>query len=430
MGAERVRVAIIGAGPAGIAAALELAEYGAAPLLLDEAPTPGGRMQSQIHPDPTRPGTWHNGASKVQDMLSRAAASGVRMRMQTEVWAIWRTEEAWHLTLGGPDAEPGESVDADTVLVATGAAQNGLPFPGWTLPGVLSAGAIQTMVYQFGVLPGRQLLVVGSDPLALAVATELPRLGTKVVGVVLPPPGPAIGELASPARAVSEVLRMSHLAPSAALRLLGRLPRAPLARLAAHWFPRRGVRAGDARLLLRHCIVSAEGDDDVQGATLALLDGSGRPIVGSERHVDLDAICVAGGLFPLPELVEATGLAAMAFVEELGGRIPLHGPDMQTTADGLFVAGSATGVEPAEVALAQGRLAGIGMARRLGLLSETEAVTAISAASASIKQARKLAWLSFYPNADRGRERVAELWQASVSTAEVASRRHMEAGLV
>ncbi|HTU00392.1 MAG TPA: hypothetical protein VMG58_01200, partial [Candidatus Sulfotelmatobacter sp.] len=283
------------------------------------------------------------------------------------------------------------------------------PFPGWTRPGVITVGAAQTMMVQSRLLPGQRALVVGTDPLALSVAMEMAEYGVAVLGIVLPPPGPISGALASPKEAIANVTRLSRLAPNPALRTLGALFK-PAATVGAHLFPKKGLTVQGVPFMLRRCILDTAGIDAVESVTLADLTPDGQIVDGSQHQVAVDAVCISGGLHPLGELAEACG-CRFAYVGELGGRVPVHSPDMQTSQAGLFVAGSATGIEGAQVAIAQGHMAAIGIARYFGRMPEREAAPLLERAAAGVEQARREALLSFHPEVARGRSRAAELWK-------------------
>jgi sarcosine oxidase subunit alpha len=404
---KQVDLAIVGAGPAGVSAAITAARYGIRSVILDEQPRPGGRLLSQVHKNPERPGEWLNGLATAAELLEKARAAGVEIMSRTEVWSIW---PSWSVMLGGPGRGLLEGIQAKAVLVATGAAENGLPFPGWTRPGVITVGAAQTMMMQSRLLPGQRALVVGIDPLALSVAVEMAEYGVKVLGVVLPPPGPTSGSMAIPKEAIANVARLSRLAPSPALRRLGSLFQ-QAATLGAHLFPKRGVTVQAVPFMLKRCIMDTAGVNGIQSATLADLTTDGQLVEGSEQAIEVDVICISGGLHPLAELAEACG-SRFAYVEELGGRVPVHGPDMQTSQDGLFVAGSATGIEGAQVAMAQGHVAGTGIARYFSRISEQESASLLEQGAAGVEAARHEALLSFHPDVLRGRNREAQLWKA------------------
>lgn len=99
MSTKKIDLAIIGAGPAGISAAITAAKYGIPAVILDEQPRPGGRLLCQVHKDPEKPGEWLNGRAIVADLLGQARAAGVEILSRTEVWGIW---PSWSVALGGP----------------------------------------------------------------------------------------------------------------------------------------------------------------------------------------------------------------------------------------------------------------------------------------------------------------------------------------
>ncbi len=420
---RHVDVVVIGGGPAGLSAALAAANQGAKVMVVDEQHELGGRLLSQVHENPLRKGEWFNGPRIAADLAENLAAAGVEFRRETQAWGVW---PRWLVSITGPGAEDGESVEASAVIVATGAAQACQPFPGWTLPGVISVGAAQTMMHRFRLRPGHRCLVVGADPLALAVASELATLGSEVLSAVLPPPGPAAGELAEPKEAITSVSRLADMAPSPFLRGAGRVvSRAAAAgAMSAMLFPKQGIKVQGVPLALRRCIVRAVGDEEVKGAVVADLTADGKAVTGSETTVDVDSICVSGDLYPLVEALEMTGQCAFAYVEALGGRVPLYGPDLRTGSSaggpgndgaqgsGLFVAGSASGVEGAQVAMAQGRLAGLGAAAFAGRVAPSELVGMLEQAARDVATARREAFLTFRPGIPEGRDFMARHWLA------------------
>jgi len=111
------------------------------------------------------------------------------------------------------------------------------------------------------------------------------------------------------------------------------------------------------------------------------------------------------------ELAQLAGIR-LVHLPELGGHVPLHGPDLDTAVDGVFVAGSITGVAGARVAAAQGRIAGLSASRYLGLITAADAAAQLDAARAALSQAREQA-LPIMPEAARGLGRMAELWAAA-----------------
>lgn len=419
-------VVIIGAGPAGLSAAAVAAEAGAAVVVIDENPRPGGKLLGQFHDTPAE--RWI-GADVAKGLAQRAAAAGATILSGRQVWHLAPQNSPaqdtspqdpapqWEVALDG-----GEYVSATFAVVATGAAERALPLPGWTLPGVMAIGAAQTLTNYYRVRPGDRIAVVGVDPLSLTVAHELSVAGAEVVGIFLPGKGALTGVAADPDRALEYLAGMSDLAPNAFLRLGGKLAaNRLLRRIALAFYPRAGLPLMGTRLKLRESVVSIDGGNSgsggqVRSVEVASIDRHGNP--GKTRTVEVDCVCLSGGLYPVQELTQG---CALVMIGQLGGTIPLHSPELETSRQNLFVAGNVTGIEGAKIAMAQGRLAGTAIASRMGLLKDPEAT--VRAASA-VRQARSASAITFMPAVEEGRRIAAEKWSAEQErpTAESGAR--------
>ncbi|GAA0688228.1 NAD(P)/FAD-dependent oxidoreductase [Kitasatospora atroaurantiaca] len=329
---EPYDLAVIGAGPAGLAAAVTAAELGLRCALLDAGARPGG--QYYRHPAPglgaAHPERLHHGWSVFAALSDRLAASGVDHLAGHHVWTaeqgeVWRL----HATLG-PEAADRAVVRARSVLLATGAYERQLPFPGWTLPGVVTAGGAQAMLKAGLVLPGRRIVVAGSGPLLLAAASSLVTAGAAV---------PAVVEATD------------YLGYARGARTLATNP-AKLLEGANHGAAllRHGVR-----LRRSSAVVEAHGTDRVTGVTVARLDRDWRPVPGTERRIDCDALAVGHGLLPQIEL--ATELGAETRVTPDGTVALKVDPGQRTSLPGLWAAGETCGVGGADLAVVEGELA-------------------------------------------------------------------------
>jgi thioredoxin reductase len=303
-----VDVAVVGAGPAGVAAAVAAGEAGASVAIIDRYPAIGGQIHKRRFDELDAP------PRAARRWARRLAASGARVLVDTCVWGL--RDRFTLLT------EPAGAVSARALVLATGAYDRPVPFPGWTLPGVMTAGAAQSLVKAQATLPGRRVLLAGAGPFLLPVARQLIGAGAEVV-------------------AVAEATRRRRWL-AAAPRMLGH-PR----RLGAY----AGYRARLARLpfLWGHMLVRVEGDGRAERATLAAVDGDWRP--RSERSFAVDAVCTAYGFTPAVELARTLGC-------ELAGDAVAHDEHMRTSVPDVYAAGEAAGVGGADLAVIEGAVAG------------------------------------------------------------------------
>ncbi|MFH8766465.1 NAD(P)/FAD-dependent oxidoreductase [Streptomyces althioticus] len=326
----RTELAVIGAGPAGIAAALAAARRGTRVTLVDAAPAPGGQYFRQPAPGLGEGVPQHDGRTWTR-LRNALAASTVDVRPEHHVWCVER--ESGGLTvhaLLGPEQRASVELCAHAVLLATGGYETVLPFPGWTLPGVVTAGGAQAMLKGGLVTPGGTVVVAGTGPLLLPVATGLAAAGVRVAALV---------ESTHPARL-----------PRHARALAGKLPEAAgyAARLLRHRVP----------VLTRHTVVRAQGEDRLTGVTVAALDARGRVRPATERLLPCDALAVGHGMLPHTDLAVSLGC-------RLDGHAVAVDAEQRTDVPGVWAAGEATGVGGAALALAEGHIAGRSVAARL-----------------------------------------------------------------
>ena len=332
---------IVGAGPAGLSAAIALANLNLEPLLIDEGDDVGGQIYRQptvdLRPGPERRRTDTAAGQRLLNRFERVA-DRVHVLRGTTVWGIF--DERRLFVSGG--AVP-EEIRADTLLLAPGAYEFVPPFPGWTLPGVMTPGAAQSMVKTMSVRPGRRALVAGTGPFLLVVAEQLAQAGIEV---------PAVVEAGSAGDLRRAVLGMLH-APGV-LREGWRLTRQ---------LGRRGIP-----VLRGHVVVEAGGDGAVAEAVVTPCDAAWRPQRDRARRFEVDTLCVGFGFVPRTQLAQLAG-CRLRFVDEQGGWVPIVDDQQETTVPGVFTAGDGAGVAGALVAALEGALAGLGMAHRLGALS-------------------------------------------------------------
>ncbi|TCR22688.1 NAD(P)/FAD-dependent oxidoreductase [Streptomyces sp. BK205] len=334
-------LAVIGAGPAGLAAALAAAARGIHVVLVDSAPAAGGQFYRQPAPGlgARRPQALHHQWrtwERLRDGLGGHVRAGrVRHLTDHHVWFVERRGAAGftvHALLGAEQEEPAE-VRADAVLLATGGYEKVLPFPGWTLPGVVTAGGAQAMLKGGLVLPGRTVVVAGTGPLLLPVAAGLATAGATVAALV---------DSADP----TGFLRRSRaLAAQPGKVAEGALYAGQLAR-------------HRVRTLLHHTVVEAHGTERLEAVTVAALDRDGRVRPDTRRRLDCDTLAVGHGMLPHTDLADALGC-------RIDGTDVYADDEQRTDVPGVWAAGETTGIGGSALALAEGHIAGRSIAARL-----------------------------------------------------------------
>ncbi|MFF3644189.1 NAD(P)/FAD-dependent oxidoreductase [Streptomyces sp. NPDC002564] len=396
---QRYDLVVLGAGPAGLAGAVTASEHGLSVALLDSAQQPGGQFYR--HPAPatraTRPEALHHDWATFTDLRDRLAASDVTRLFGHHVWTVTReAEDHWtvHALTGedgadwagadrtggggtggsaarggvtgvdeagvdeagaheaGPDVArsgPGGAgtegagghpvvLRARAVLLATGSYERHLPFPGWTLPGVVGAGGAQAMLKSGLVLPGRRVVVAGSGPLLLAVAASLTAAGAEVPELV--EAAGYLGYVRHPGVLAAQPKKLAEAAVHGAALF------------------RHGVRPR-----LRHAVTEAHGTDRVEAVTVSRIDRDWRPVPGTGRRIACDALAVGHGLVPQTDLATALGCATRRTAD--GTHALALGPLQETSLRGLWAAGETSGIGGAQQAIAEGVLAALAVTARL-----------------------------------------------------------------
>src|SRR5215207_7162726 len=255
--AESRELVIIGGGPAGMAAALEARRAGVQVTLIEERPSLGGQIYKQPPAAFTvrRPevlGKEYLAGRRLVDLTLRSGAEVLTGHVVWNVWGRGPFDVAAY-----QHGSRAVTLRTEHLILATGAYDRPVPFPGWTLPGVLTAGGAQSMVKIQQIYPGHRILMAGSGPLILAFSAQLHRLGANVVAVLeaAPRPGP------------SAALSLLRAALDGNLRLL-RDGVGYLAYLRRHGVP----------FLYGQAIARAEGDGQVERAVAVRVDREWRPI--------------------------------------------------------------------------------------------------------------------------------------------------------
>ncbi len=342
MNEHRAALAIVGSGPAGLSAALTAASLGVDTVVLDAHLESGGHFYS-LPPDEFRLREREKEVAAGAQLDDAVRRAGAHLWHGTEVWGIY-PEKPWLMCLSGGSSS---RLRADAVIVATGAEERALPFPGWTLPGVITAGAAQRLLKNQRLLPGRRFLLSGSGPLQFALATGLVRAGAQVAAVL-------------EARSISSLMRAWRHFPS--LLSQGARGREGAGYLGSLLAARVPVRAGWS-------VARACGQDGVESAVICRLDKEGHPLRQTEQELAVDTICLGYSLAPATRLWRLVDVAT-SFDPLQQCQLPVRDAWGQTTQSGLYVAGDAAGINGHQAARLEGQLAGLAVAAQLGVLSD------------------------------------------------------------
>src|SRR5699024_1721823 len=393
-------VIIIGAGPAGLSAAITCAKNGLKPLVIDEYLKPGGRLMGQLYQEPN--GFWWNGIKESESLYQEAVELDVQIQLNTSVHNLEKENDYWIIYTEV------ETLYSKHLLLATGAAESPIPVPGWTLPGVMSVGAAQVMTNVHRIKPGERGVIIGVNVLSAAIAMELQLAGVEVASLTLPKMNKATQDEAQPSEVLDSLLHVSHMAPSKIIRYGSKLMKNDfMKKIGVSFYPKQGFKMWDIPIQLRKAVIEICGEEAVTGVKTATIDTNGEIVKGSEEHIECDYVCIAGGLYPLTELAAVAG-CPFYLVEELGGYVPLHNEHMETPLGGLYVAGNITGIEGAKVAIKQGVTAGLSIAANAGVKGLTQE---IRHSIQLTEQTRDHAYIQFHPEVKKGRELIQEKWK-------------------
>jgi NADPH-dependent 2,4-dienoyl-CoA reductase/sulfur reductase-like enzyme len=324
-------VLVVGAGPAGMAAASITAKAGLSTLIVDEAPEPGGQIWRAVTTTPvmSRPvlgDDYWAGATAVRQFYE----SGAVYLPGSQVWSL--DAEG---TVGLSAEGAARYVTARRIVIATGALERPFPVPGWTLPGVLTVGAAQGLLKSSGLYPESPLVIAGTGPLVWLYAAQLLAAGGRISALLdTTDPGARLAATRTfPAFATSP-----YLAKGLAL----------IARVRAH-----------VRVIRKITSLSIEGRERATAVRF-------RRGAGGEELIPADTVLLHQGVVPQVNLAMAAGIPhrwddrQLCFVPELGA----FG---QTAIERIAIAGDGAGISGWEAAVERGRLAGIGAAHALGI---------------------------------------------------------------
>jgi sarcosine oxidase subunit alpha len=312
-------IAVVGAGPAGLSAAIYASHFGADIMVFDENSRIGGQLIKQTH---MFFGSKDHYARvrgiDIGEKLVLELSKKVNIFTNTPVIGYYHPDQ-----LAVIIDQKLQIVKTKKIIIATGASENMLMFPNNDLPGVYGAGAVQTLMNVYGILPGKRVLMIGAGNIGLIVTYQLLQANVEVAAVV-----------------------------------------EALPKIGGYQVHASKIRRCGVPILTRHTIKHVTGEDKVQGATIVKLDENWKEIPGTEQDIEVDTVCLAVGLRPTAELLLQAG-CRMANIPELGGEIPVRNENLETSVKGIYVAGDTAGIEEASSAMLEGRLAGLDAVEKL-----------------------------------------------------------------
>jgi glycine/D-amino acid oxidase-like deaminating enzyme len=338
---KQVDVLVVGAGPAGLSAALAARKSGATVTVLDERPQAGGQYYKPLAPSHAAHQPLDKQFADGVRLTEEVLASGVEIHQGAQVWAAFSATELGVLIDGRATV-----YQCRRLIIAAGAYERPVSFPGWTLPGVMTTGAGQTLARAYRVAPGQRVVIAGNGPLNLQLAVELLNGGATVLAVIESAPRPSMRhwrELLSASRSGADLL-LDGARALAVLRRHG---------VPVHWGYTVTAALG-------------QGDQGVDAVYFARLNAQGQVDPATEQRLAADTLCVGYGFVPSTDIARMLGCEHRFVARHLGYLATVTDENGLSTVPGVWVVGDGADMGGARVAAARGALAGYTVARELG----------------------------------------------------------------
>lgn len=366
---KQVDVLVLGAGPAGMQAAIEASKHGVDVLLVDEQPSPGGQIWRAVE---------DSAQKKLEGILGEDYCAGASIAQSfrqsradyqplTQVWQIEADKSGWQVYMS--HGTQTHSVLAKKIILATGAQERPAPFPGWTLPGVLTVGAAQIALKTSAEIPTEPVWIAGCGPLVLLYIHQLLNAGGKVAGWIDTSPPQKLG----------------HKLPL----LFGALGSWKEIQKGRHWL--KAIQAHDIPIYKNITSFRAQGEQELEEIQIQQADGRTKTFPAS-------VLLVHDGVVPSIHMT-----LAMSCEHEWCAQQQCFKPKLdewyQTSLQGIYVAGDGAGILGAEAALVQGRQVGLAVAHKLGQLTKKQVKSLSQPLEKHLNKARQLRKLldALYP---------------------------------
>jgi len=314
---------VIGGGPAGLSACRIAAEAGMNVALFERSFLLGGQLVKQTHKFFGSESQYAKtrGIDIAKILIDDLEGMNVETYLNATVVGLYKDNI---ITVYQDDKY--FKVKAQAIIIATGASEKVLAFENNDLPGIYGAGAVQTLMNIHGVLPGKEVVMVGSGNIGLIVSYQLIQAGVKVKALI---------------EAASKI--GGYAVHASKLRRLG------------------------VDIITNTTVKRAIGKDKIEKIVTVKLDENWQEKPNSEAEIACDALCISVGLSPLHQLLSMAE-AEMLFVGELGGLVPIKTCDYETSIKHVYACGDVTGIEEASSAMVEGKIAGLIAAKHLGFM--------------------------------------------------------------
>ena len=343
--ANAFEVVIVGMGPAGMAAAIELCRYGVQVTVVDENPLPGGQVYRQLAKEFTAENERSLGVNYVKGkrLIEEFRKIGGQCVLLNDAH-VWGGFDDNRLALRRGDKI--SLIKFKKLLLCEGATERPAVFPGWTLPGVMTLGGLQKLVAREFLLPGKRFLLAGASPLLIPVAAEVLKAGGELAGICT----------------VVPAARFLKLTPELVFQ------KEILAEAIRHAFE---IVRHNAPVFNGYAVVSCSGDNRARKAEIARLDQEGRIVSGSVRTIEVDIVGAGNGILPMSRLGRQLGCRHEFDPVGLYWKVKT-GPLFRTSRPDIYAAGDSHVIGGRDLAEWNGRLAGLEIAKDLDRISADE----------------------------------------------------------